>query len=131
MSAIGNLLWFLGGGLIMGLGWWITGVVMFCSILGIPWGRSCFVLGNLGTGCLGLAGNIIWFIFGGLWLALGHAFWGVVCAITIIGIPFALQHWKLAGLAMAPIGKTIVSKQVAAAARRSEADEYVRQVRRS
>jgi uncharacterized membrane protein YccF (DUF307 family) len=112
---------------------------MFCTVVGIPWTRSCFVIGDLaffpfgreaisrreltgrtdlGTGCLGLLGNVLWFLFGGIWLALGHAFWALVCAITIIGMPFAVQHLKLASLAMAPVGKTIVSKDVAAAARR-------------
>jgi uncharacterized membrane protein YccF (DUF307 family) len=150
MSGIGNLLWFLGGGVFMGLAWWLAGVVMFCTVIGIPWARSCFVLGNLaffpfgreaisrkeltgrddlGTSVLGLFGNIIWFLFGGLWLALGHAFWGVLCGITIIGIPFAIQHFKLASLAMAPVGKTIVNKHVAAAARTAEAQEYVARYR--
>ncbi len=151
MSAIGNLLWFLAGGVFMGLGWWIVGAVMFCTVIGIPWGRSCFVLGNLaffpfgreaisrkelrgrgdlGTGWLGLLGNIIWFFFGGLWLALGHAFWAFLCAITIIWIPFAIQHLKLASLAIAPVGKTVVSKHVAAAAREWEAEQVVAMHRR-
>lgn len=151
MSAIGNLLWFLSGGVLMGLGWWLSGVVMFCTIVGIPWARACFVIGNfsflpfgreainrkeltgrddLGTGALGLLGNIVWFVMAGIWLALGHAFWGVVCALTIIGIPFALQHWKLAGLALAPVGKTIVDKHVAEAARRTAAEAAVRNLRR-
>lgn len=146
MSAIGNLLWFLAGGVLMGLGWWLVGMIMFCTVVGIPWGRACFVMGrfaflpfgreaigrqeltgqrDIGTGGLGTLGNIIWFVCGGLWLALGHALSALLCAVTIIGIPFAIQHLKLAGLAMAPIGKTIVSKSVAEAARRSTADELV------
>lgn len=152
MSAIGNLLWLLAGGFIMGLGWWLAGVLMFCTIIGIPWGRACFVMGkfaflpfgreaiprdeltgrgDIGTSGLGTLGNIIWFVFAGIWLALGHVGSAVACAITIIGIPFAVQHLKLAGLALAPIGKTIVSKDVAAAARRTSAERVVMQQRTS
>jgi uncharacterized membrane protein YccF (DUF307 family) len=68
---------------------------------------------------------VIWFVLAGFWLALGHAFWGIFLCVTVIGIPFAVQHFKLASLAIAPVGKTIVSKHVAAAARRAAADEYV------
>lgn len=146
MSGIGNILWFLGGGFVMGLGWFIAGAVMFCTIIGIPWARACFTMGNLaffpfgreavsrkelsrsddlGTGSLGLLGNIIWFILGGFWLALGHAFWDIVFAVTVIGIPFALQHLKLANLAIAPVGKTIVNTHVAEAARRSGAEVFI------
>lgn len=151
MSAIGNLLWLLGGGIVMGLTWFLCGILMFCTVVGIPWARSCFVLANLaflpfgreavsrkelsgkhdlGTGGLGLAGNVLWFVFGGIWLALGHAFWALLCAITVVGIPFAVQHLKLASLAMAPVGKTIVNKHVAQAAHRAEAEEYVTRRRR-
>jgi uncharacterized membrane protein YccF (DUF307 family) len=138
MTTIGNVLWFLLGGVLMGLAWWLVGLIMFLSIIGIPWGRACFVIGqfsffpfgneaidrkeltgqdDIGTGSLGLIGNVIWFIFGGLWLALGHVVAAVACFITIIGIPFGIQHIKLASLAIAPIGKTIVPKHVAEAAR--------------
>lgn len=142
MSAIGNVLWFLMGGFFMGLGWWLAGLIAFVTIVGIPWGKACFVIGqfaflpfgkeaisrrelthqdDIGTGGLGLLGNIIWFIFAGLWLALGHVGSAVLCFITIIGIPFGIQHLKLAGLALAPIGQTIVTKEVAQAARQQSA----------
>ena len=102
---------------------------MIVTIVGIPFARSCFVLGwfafwpfgrmaisrkdvtgrdDLGTGALGLVGNVVWFVFAGLWLALGHLASAVSLALTIIGIPFAFQHLKLAACALAPIGKTIV-----------------------
>lgn len=134
MRLIGNLLWFVLGGMLMGLGWWLAGLVAFITIVGIPWGRACFVIGqfaffpfgkvaigrdeltgreDIGTGSLGLIGNIIWFIFAGLWLALGHLGSALLCFITIIGIPFGIQHFKLAAIAVAPIGKTIISKEVA------------------
>jgi uncharacterized membrane protein YccF (DUF307 family) len=132
MSLIGNILWFILGGAIMGISWWIVGVLAYLSIIGIPWGKACFVIGNfsfmpfgkeavcrsfinakddIGTGALGTLGNVIWFIFAGIWLAIGHLLSALVCFITIIGIPFGIQHLKLAGIAAAPIGKTIVEKR--------------------
>ena len=112
------------------------------TIVGIPWARASFVIGqfsffpfgkeaisrkelhqedDIGTGALGLMGNIVWFVFAGLWLAIGHLASAVACFVTIIGIPFALQHLKLAGIALAPIGKTIVTTEVAEAARTANA----------
>lgn len=151
MSAIGNLIWFCLGGVIMGLGWWFAACLAFISIIGIPWGRACFVIGtfsffpfgqeaidrkelsqveDIGTSTAGTIGNIVWFVFAGLWLAIGHVISAVACFITIIGIPFGIQHLKLAGIAIAPIGKTIVSKEVAAEARQRNARVYVDAVRR-
>ena len=113
----------------MGLGWWIAGVLAYISIIGIPWGKACFVIGqfafmpfgkqavsrksvtyqdDIGTGSLGTLGNVLWFVFAGLWLAIGHLLSAAICFITIIGIPFGLQHLKLAAIAIAPIGKTII-----------------------
>ena len=138
MRTIGNLLWFLLGGALMGLGWWLVGILAFISVVGIPWGRACFVIGqfaffpfgreavsrerlsgqgDIGTGVFGTIGNILWFLFAGLWLAIGHIMTAAACFVTIIGIPFGIQHVKLAGIALAPIGKTIVSKELAAAVR--------------
>lgn len=150
MRAIGNLIWFIFGGIIMGLAWCFFGLLAFISIVGIPWGRACFVMAgfsflpfgkeaiardeltqyeDVGTGGLGLLGNIIWFIFAGFWLAIGHVFSAIACFITIIGIPFALQHLKLAGISIAPIGKTIVTKEVAGAARTANAEVEVANIR--
>jgi len=130
----------------MGLVWWLVGVVAFVTIVGIPWGKACFVIGqftffpfgkeaisrkelkqkdDIGTGGLGVLGNIIWFIFAGIWLAIGHVVSALLCFITIIGIPFGVQHLKLAGIALAPIGKTIVTKEVAEAARKANAEAAV------
>jgi uncharacterized membrane protein YccF (DUF307 family) len=129
MKLLGNLIWFLFGGLVMGAGWCLLGLVMFASVIGIPWGRACFVLGgfcfwpfgreivdrrsvtgrdDIGTGPLGFVGNVIWFVVAGLWLAIGHLCSALLCFLTIIGIPFALQHLKLAVATLAPIGKTVV-----------------------
>lgn len=131
MRTLGNLIWLVCGGLAMAVAWWLAGIVAFVSVVGIPWGRACFVIGNLcllpfgrevadrrvvtgradvGTGPLGMIGNVLWFVFAGLWLAIGHLVSAVLCFVTIIGIPFGLQHVKLAEIALAPIGKTIVMK---------------------
>lgn len=131
MRTIGNILWLILGGFVMGLGWWLAGALAFITIVGIPWGRACFVIGqfaflpfgreavdrasvtgrqDIGTGPLGLLGNIIWFVFAGVWLGMGHLVSALACFITVIGIPFGIQHLKLAVLALMPIGKTIVSR---------------------
>ena len=113
----------------MALGWWLVGLISAVSIVGLPWSRSCFVIGtfalwpfgfeainrrdlsrrvDLGTGPLGLIGNIIWFLVAGWWLAIGHLTSALACFVTVIGIPFGIQHIKLALIAIAPIGMTIV-----------------------
>lgn len=138
LRTLGNIIWFLCGSIVMGLAWWLVGVLAFISIIGIPWGRACFVIGNfsfwpfgyeaisrdeltdqtdIGTSGFGVLGNIIWFILAGFWLAVGHILSAVACFITIIGIPFALQHLKLAVISLAPIGKTVVPIEEAARAR--------------
>ena len=125
MRLLGNLLWLVLGGFWMGLGWIVAGVVMLISIIGIPWARSCFVLAGFSffpfgreaisrnSGTLSLLGNIIWFVLAGWWLAIGHLVSAVACAVTIIGIPFAVQHVKLAACALAPVGMTVVPSDVA------------------
>jgi uncharacterized membrane protein YccF (DUF307 family) len=80
---------------------------------------------DIGTGTLGLIGNIIWLFLAGIWLALAHLTSALFLLITIIGIPFAIQHVKLAVMALMPIGKTVVSKDVAEAARRRNADAII------
>ncbi|MGL5948698.1 MAG: YccF domain-containing protein [Aeromonas sp.] len=125
-----NLLWFLLGGILMGLAWWLAGLLCFVSIIGIPWGRACFMIGrftffpfgkqamrrdrlhgaeDIGTGALGFLGNLLWFVCVGVWLAIGHLTSAVACFVTIIGIPFGIQHLKLALISCAPIGLSIVS----------------------
>ena len=152
MSTIGNILWLILGGLLMGLGWWLAGLLAFVSIIGIPWGKACFVIGqfaflpfgkeavsreelsgqsDIGTGVLGLFGNIVWFLLAGVWLAIGHVISAAACFVTIIGIPFGIQHLKLAAIALAPIGKTIVNKGVAAAMRGESAQSELARLRQS
>ncbi|WED24488.1 YccF domain-containing protein [Vibrio sp. JC009] len=151
MRLIGNIIWFLFGGVFMGLAWWLAGIVAFISIIGIPWGRACFVIGSfsffpfgkeaidreelsgkrdIGTGPFGVIGNVIWFLVAGFWLAVGHILSAVACFVTIIGIPFSIQHLKLAFIALFPIGKTIVEKEVAFAARDANAQETVSKLRK-
>ena len=152
MRAIGNFLWFVLGGVVMGLAWWIAGLLAYLSVVGIPWGKACFVIGqftffpfgkeaisrkeltqkdDIGTGSLGTLGNIIWFIFAGVWLAIGHVSSALLNFITVIGIPFGIQHLKLAGIALAPIGKTVVSKEVAAAARKANEEATLAALRKN
>ncbi len=150
LRLLGNFLWFILGGFVMGLAWWLIGILCFITIVGIPWGKACFVMGrfsflpfgqeaisrdelkqgeDIGTSAFGTLGNIIWFIFAGLWLAIGHLIAAFFSFVSIIGIPFGIQHLKLAGIALAPIGKTVVSKEVAEAARVANAQSVVDNMR--
>jgi len=127
-----NLLWIVFGGLWMAIGWVIAAAVMAITIIGLPWARAAFNIASytllpfgrkavsraeysgrhdIGTGPLGLIGNIIWLVLAGWWLALGHVITAVLLAVTIVGIPFAWAHLKLAGIALWPIGKEIVDAQ--------------------
>ena len=129
MALLLNILWFVLGGLVMGLAWWLVGLICALTIVGIPWARACFVIGNfsfwpfgqeavsrqelsgradIGTGPLGLIANVIWFVIAGWWLAIGHLTSALACFVTIIGIPFGIQHIKLALIALAPIGLQVV-----------------------
>jgi len=131
MSLLLNILWLIFGGLCMAVGWVLVAFIMAITIVGLPWFVAAMNMAHLsllpfgrevvnreiltgkedvGTGPLGMIGNVIWFLFGGIWLALGHLFWAVVLMVTVIGIPFAFQHLKLAGLALTPIGKIVINK---------------------
>ncbi|CAN5510796.1 YccF domain-containing protein [soil metagenome] len=121
MSTIGNLIWIIFGGIIIFIEYVVASLVLCLTIIGIPFGLQTFKLAAVAlwpfgkeivtsersNGCLSLLMNIIWLIFGGIWIALTHLAFGILFAITIIGIPFALQHFKLAGLALTPFGKEI------------------------
>lgn len=130
MNILLNILWLILGGFFSAVSWIVASVILCLTIIGIPWARATFTIGimtlwpfgskmvsresttgeDLGTGALGMLGNIIWFVFAGWWLFLSHLVLALGMAITIIGIPFALQYWKLAKLSLAPIGKDIVEK---------------------
>jgi uncharacterized membrane protein YccF (DUF307 family) len=138
LSLLLNIVWILTGGLWMALAWLIAAVIMAITIIGIPWARAAFNIASytllpfghvamsreevegyedLGTGPLGVIGNVIWLVLAGWWLALGHLVTAVGLAITIIGIPFAWAHLKLVPISLWPIGKTIVSAEEAEAIR--------------
>jgi uncharacterized membrane protein YccF (DUF307 family) len=124
-----NILWIVTGGIWMAAAWLLAAAIMVITIVGIPWARAAFNIAfyaflpfgqkavnraeytgheDIGTSPLGTIGNVIWLILAGWWLALGHLIAAVVLAVTIIGIPFAWAHLKLAGIALWPIGKMIV-----------------------
>jgi uncharacterized membrane protein YccF (DUF307 family) len=129
VSLLLNILWIVIGGFWMAVGWVVAAIIMAITIIGLPWARAALTIAgytllpfgqravsreeyygrsDIGTGPLGVIGNIIWFVLAGWWLALGHVLTAVLLAITIVGIPFAWAHLKLAGIALWPIGKVIV-----------------------
>lgn len=124
-----NILWFVLGGFVSGLLWLLSGVLLAITIVGLPWAFAAFRIAgfsawpfgrqvvsrdlhtgreDLGTGPLGFVMNVVWFVLGGWYLALSHLVMAVGLAVTIIGIPFALQHVKLAIISLAPVGKQVV-----------------------
>ena len=118
MGCFGNILWFFCGGLLGGLSWLLAGVLWCITIIGIPVGMQCFKFAGLsffpfgkevdfGGGTVSLIFNIIWLLTTGIPLALEHLACGAVLCITIIGIPFGMQHFKLMKLALMPFGATI------------------------
>src|SRR5690606_12374494 len=121
MNLIGNLIWIVFGGFLIFLEYMIGGLVLCLTIVGIPFGIQLFKLAIASlvpfgtvvtntpssTGCLYTLMNILWIIFGGIWVALTHLFFGLLLCITIIGIPFGRQHFKLMGLAFTPFGKSV------------------------
>ncbi|MDR1708029.1 MAG: YccF domain-containing protein [Prevotella sp.] len=121
MKTLGNIIWVIFGGFMIALEYFIAGFLMLITIIGIPFGIQAFKLGILALwpfgskavdgegsiGCLNFVMNIIWFIVGGFWITLTHLFWGILFCITIVGIPFGKQHFKLVHLALVPFGKRI------------------------
>ncbi|MGI6365120.1 MAG: YccF domain-containing protein [Bacillota bacterium] len=123
MSFIGNLLWIvLGGGIFVFFFYLVGGLALCLTVVGIPFGVQCFKLAMLGlmpfgrkiveapnaSGCLAVSMNIIWIFVGGIELALTHIIFGLLSAVTIVGLPFARQHAKLAALCLVPFGKSVV-----------------------
>lgn len=122
MGCLGNILWIIFGGLFIALEYFVAGIAMCITIIGIPFGVQLFKLGLMallpfgatavepvsGTGCLYSVFNIVWLITGGLCIALTHFIFGILLCITVIGIPFGMQHFKLMSLAFWPFGKTVV-----------------------
>lgn len=122
MNFIGNIIWLICGGFLSALGYFFGGLLLCCTIIGIPFGIQCFKIAGLelmpfgrkvvsngySGGCLSLICNIIWILTGGLYTAIIHLVFALLLAITIIGIPFAKQHLKLMELSLAPFGKDVV-----------------------
>ena len=121
MKILGNIVWLIFGGIITSIEYAIASLVLMITIIGIPFGLQTLKLamlalwpfgskvtdsGNSG-GCLSVVMNIIWLIFGGLCICLSHLIFGLLLCITIIGIPFGMQHFKMAALSLTPFGKTI------------------------
>ena len=120
MRFLGNLLWLLFGGLASALGWALAGALWCVTILGIPVGMQCFKFAALslcpfgkevvfGGGAGSVLLNILWLLISGLPLASAHAAWGCALCVTIIGIPFGLQFFKLARLALLPFGSRVIT----------------------
>ncbi|MCB2114353.1 MAG: YccF domain-containing protein [Parvularculaceae bacterium] len=132
MSFVLNIIWLVAGGAVAAFGWFLAAAIMVVTIIGIPFARAAFDNGvytlwpfgvrahdrgalygeDIGTGPLGFIGNVIWFVLAGWWLALGHLAAAVVLAITVIGLPFAWAHLKLAGYGLWPIGRAVVRHDI-------------------
>ncbi len=129
MRTLGNILWLIFGGILMAVGYALAGILMFILIVTIPFGIQAFKLASFAlwpfgrvmadipgrgdSGCLTTVGNILWVVLAGIWLAIGHLIAAFFLAITIIGIPFAIVHVKLAGAALVPFGRTVMSAKEA------------------
>ncbi len=119
---LGNLIWLIFGGLMAAFGYFIGGIVLCITVIGIPWGLQCFKLAelvlwpfgkkvigdNVEMGCLNIVCNLIWILCGGLYTAIVHIVMGVILCITVIGIPWGRQHFKLIEISLMPFGKRIV-----------------------
>ena len=124
MRFLGNIIWLVFGGIFIAIEYVISSFLLMITIIGIPFGLQTLKLALLAlwpfgtthvttenaTGCLATIMNIIWLLIGGIWIALSHAIFGLFFYITIIGIPFGKQHFKLASIALAPFGKDVVSE---------------------
>lgn len=134
VSLLLNLLWLLCGGVWMAAAWLLAALIMVVTIVGIPWARAALMMASytllpfgqtvlprdlvegrpaIGTGPLGTLGNLLWLVLAGWWLALGHLATAIGLAVTIVGLPFAWAHLKLAGLSLWPVGRTVVASQEA------------------
>jgi len=124
MNLLGNIIWLLFGGIVIAIQYFIGSIVLMITIVGIPFGIQTLKLAALAiwpfgrytvvhsraSGCLYILMNLIWLLFGGIWIALSHAVFGLILCITIVGIPFGLQHFKLTSIALSPFGRDIVNK---------------------
>lgn len=123
MNLLGNIIWLIFGGLIIAIEYLIGSLVLMITIVGIPFGIQTLKMAALAiwpfgrdthvhsraSGCLYIIMNVLWLITGGLWIAITHTIFGALLCITIIGIPFGLQHFKLTAIALSPFGRDIVN----------------------
>ncbi len=121
-NLLGNLVWLIFGGLMAAIGYFVGGFVLCLTIIGIPWGLQCFKLASLvlwpfgkkvinenrEMGCLNIFCNIVWILCGGLYTAIVHIVMGIILCLTIIGIPWGRQHFKLMEISLVPFGKKII-----------------------
>ena len=122
MKILGNLIWLIFGGIIIAIEYIIGSIILMITIVGIPFGLQTLKMGALAiwpfgrdtrvheraSGCLYIVMNLLWLLCGGIWIALTHALFGLLLMITIIGIPFGMQHFKLSSVALNPFGRDIV-----------------------
>ncbi|QVJ80970.1 Uncharacterized membrane protein YccF, DUF307 family [Prevotella sp. khp1] len=122
MKLLGNIIWLIFGGINIALEYFVAGLILMLTIVGIPFGLQSFKLGILalwpfGTkvewmqsqpGCLSTFMNVLWFFVGGIWICLTHIFYGFILCITIIGIPFGKMHFRLAKLSLSPFGRAVI-----------------------
>lgn len=132
VSLLLNILWIVFGGAWMAAGWLLAAIIMAITIVGLPWARAALMMAGytllpfgqtvvarervdgvagIGSGPLGTIGNLIWLVLAGWWLAIGHLVTALGLAITIVGLPFAWAHLKLAGFSLWPVGRTVVSQR--------------------
>ena len=122
MNFLGNLIWLIFGGLMAALGYFLGGIVLCITVIGVPWGLQCFKLAGLvlwpfgktvvsdsdNMGCLNIFFNLMWILSGGLYTAIVHIVMGAILCLTIIGIPWGKQHFKLVEISLMPFGKRII-----------------------
>jgi uncharacterized membrane protein YccF (DUF307 family) len=125
MSLIGNLIWLLFGGIIIAIEYFVSSLLLMITIIGIPFGLQTLKLGILAlwpfgyttrqtgsdSGCLTVLMNVLWLLTGGICIVLTHLALGILLTITLVGIPFGRQHFKLVALALSPFGREVVSNQ--------------------
>ena len=119
MRVLGNILWIILGGFLSALGWCVAGCIWCVTVVGIPVGVQCFKLASISFnpfgkevvyegGAVSFLLNVVWFLISGLELAICNFLWGCILCVTIVGIPFGKQFFKIAKLALAPFGARVV-----------------------
>ncbi|MCI1786409.1 MAG: YccF domain-containing protein [Bacteroidales bacterium] len=124
MRFLGNIIWLVFGGIIISLEYLVSSILLIITIIGIPFGLQTLKIASVAlwpfgkkiitveshTGCLSTVMNVFWIFAGGIWICVSHLILGLLFCITIVGIPFGNQHFKLAGLSLSPFGKDVVEK---------------------